>query len=72
VEGCRVGRCWLRWAARGRGSWVEVGPHENKKKEGKKRLAGPGSASSWVSAHCLIGIRNSFSFSNLFIFCKLI
>jgi hypothetical protein len=38
----------------------------------KERLAGPGSTSSWVSAHCQIGIRNSFSFSNLFIVCKLI
>jgi hypothetical protein len=38
----------------------------------KERLAGPGSASSWVSTHCQIGIRNSFSFLNLFIICKLI
>jgi hypothetical protein len=38
----------------------------------KERLAGPSSASSWVSAHCQIGIRNSFSFWNLFIICKLI
>jgi hypothetical protein len=40
--------------------------------EESELLAGPGSASSGVSAHCQIGVRNSFSFSNLFIICKLI
>jgi hypothetical protein len=49
-----------------------LGHAKIKKKEGKKWVAGSGSASSWVSAHCQIGIRNSFSFSNLFIICKLI
>jgi hypothetical protein len=38
----------------------------------KEKLVRPGSASSWVSAHCQIGIRKSFSFSNLLIICKLI
>jgi hypothetical protein len=31
---------------------------------GKGAAGRAGSASSWVSAHCQIGIRNSFSFSN--------
>jgi hypothetical protein len=30
------------------------------KGSGKERLVGPGLASSWVSAHCQIGIRKSF------------
>jgi hypothetical protein len=37
----------------------------------KERLGRSGSASSWVSSHCQIGIRNSFSFS-IFLICKLI
>jgi hypothetical protein len=40
--------------------------------EEKKKPVGPGSASSWVLAHCQIEIGKSFSFSNLFIICKLI
>jgi hypothetical protein len=32
----------------------------------KEKLVGSGSASSLVLAHCQIGIRKSFSFSNLF------
>jgi hypothetical protein len=51
----------------------ELGHTKIEKWEGEKeRLAGLGLASSWVSAHCQIGIRKSFSFSNLFIICKLI
>jgi hypothetical protein len=53
------------WAA----SWAV---REWGKGEERERLAGPGSASNWVLAHYQIGVRNSFSFSNLFIICKLI
>jgi hypothetical protein len=55
-------------------SWAgSAGPRENREMEGKKeKLVEPGSASIWVSAHCQIGTRKSFSFSNLFIICKLI
>jgi hypothetical protein len=38
----------------------------------KEKLVRLGSASYWVSTHCQIGIRKSFSFSNLFIIWKLI
>jgi hypothetical protein len=38
----------------------------------KEKLVGLGSASCWVSPHCQIGVRKSFSFSNLFIICTLI
>jgi hypothetical protein len=38
---------------------------------GTGRLMGHAVA-RWISAHCLIGIRKSFSFSNLFIIYKLI
>jgi hypothetical protein len=40
--------------------------------KGAAGRAGPGLASNWVLAHYQIGVRNSFSFSNLFIICKLI
>jgi hypothetical protein len=34
---------------------------------GKKRLARPGSASSWVSAHYQIGIRKTLFFFQIFL-----
>jgi hypothetical protein len=65
-----AGALGLDWG----GSKAEsAAPRENREMGAKKeKLVGPGSASSWVSAHCQIGIRKSFSFSNLFIICKLI
>jgi hypothetical protein len=40
-----------------RPSWAGWLREKWKKEEGKERLAGPGSTSSWVSAHYQIGIR---------------
>jgi hypothetical protein len=61
----RTGEWIVGWAV----SWVV---REWRKGEERERLAGSGSASSWISAHCQIGVRNFFSFSNLIIICKLI
>jgi hypothetical protein len=60
-----TGEWIVGWAA----SWAMW---EWRKGEERERLAKPGSASGWVLTHCQIGVRNSFSFSNLFIICKLI
>jgi hypothetical protein len=54
------------------GSALSWAVREWRKGEESEGLAGPVLASSWVSAHCQIGVRNFFSFSNLFIICKLI
>jgi hypothetical protein len=57
----------VRWAAAGfigpcagEEAGLGLGCTKIEKREGKKRLVRPGSASSWVSAHYQIGIRNSF------------
>jgi hypothetical protein len=49
-----------------------VGCMETERGSGKEGLAGPGSTTSRVWAHCRIGVRKFFFFSNLFIICKLI
>jgi hypothetical protein len=74
----RVGWCWsvlmshvgASWAVRGGGRPCLAGPascaKNGKRRRGKERPVGPGSASSWVSAHYQIGIRKILFFFKSF------
>jgi hypothetical protein len=69
--GCIVSLLGRTWVARvgeaGQAGPVQLGHAGMEKGGGEKEwLAGPGSASSSVSAHCRIGVRKSFFFFQSF------